>query len=130
MVRKEWRGGLSLLEVILSTFLFLTLSVIATGYFSGVSEWVNRTRAKMLGGFVAEQIMEQVRSKEFEEVDSLAGSGVYKMDVTRFGTEVRYTINYNVAIVLLEPELKSAKVEVIYAKDQSFKFETLIVPRY
>jgi len=122
--------GMSLLEVILSTFLFLTLTAIATGYFVSTSSWVDRTRAKMLGSFVAEGVMEQVKEKGFDEVESLAGTGRYDMDVERFGVPLQYAVEYEIAIVEVEPNLKSVKVEVTYARDKSFLYETFLVPRF
>jgi hypothetical protein len=84
----------------------------------------------MLGSFVAEGVMEQVKEKGFDEVESLAGTGRYDMDVERFGVPLQYAVEYEIAIVEVEPNLKSVKVEVTYARDKSFLYETFLVPRF
>jgi len=128
-VGKSLAKGMSLLEVILSTFLFLIMTAIMSGYFVSTSAWVDRTRAKMLGSFVAEGVMEKAKEKGFDDVESLAGSGRYDMDVERFGVQRQYAIKYVVTVVEVEPTLKSVKVEVNYARDESFLYETFLVPR-
>jgi hypothetical protein len=52
------------------------------------------------------------------------------MDVERFGVPLQYAVEYEIAIVEVEPNLKSVKVEVTYARDKSFLYETFLVPRF
>lgn len=118
--------GFSLLEVVVATFIFLTVLGALQGYWVGVGRLMEQSRARMAASFVAEQLMEDIAAKGYERVEEIAGSGNLGLDVTIYGKPKHYSIIYAINIVEVGDDLKSVEVSLSTNGAGNLTFETLL----
>lgn len=116
----------SLLEVVVSTFIFLTILGAMQGYWVTVSRMMEHSRARMAAGFVAEQLMEDILAKGYERADEIEPSGKLGLDVTMYGKPKHYSIEYAIKIVDVTDELKSVEIRLSSTGAKDLRFETLL----
>jgi hypothetical protein len=120
--------GLSLLEVVLSVFIFLIVLIISLGFWTNFAKWMKASRSQMLASHVAEKIMAEALETDFDEVDALEGKGSFPVKVTLRGQEQNYNIGYVVHVEEIEPFLKSVSVKVSYGSGRDIFYEVYVKP--
>lgn len=118
--------GFSLLEVVIASFIFLTVLVAYQGYTLTMAKMMENNRGRMAACFVAEQLLEDFLAKGFDRTDEIPTSGSVSLDVTMYGKPKHYAINYVVNIVDVNDDLKSVQVTVTSTAAKEMRFETLL----
>ena len=119
-------GGFSLLEVVVATFIFLTVLGALQGYWVTVARMMENSRARTAASFVAEQILEDAIAKGYDRVDEISATGDVGIEVTMYGRPQNYSIVYNVNIIDVNDDLKSVEVNVSSTGAKELRFETLL----
>ena len=117
---------MSLLEVIVATFIFLTVMGAMQGYWITVGRMMENSRARMAAGFVAEQLLEDIIAKGYDRADEIAPSGNLGLEMTMNGKPKHFSINYTVTIVDVNDELKSVELNLSTTGAKDMRFETLL----
>ena len=125
-VRQNRNQGFSLLEVVVATFIFLTVLGAMQGYWITVGRMMEQSRARMAASFVAEQLMEDIIAKGYDRVEEIETSGNFALEVTLYGKPKHYSITYTINIVDVDDELKSVSINLSSTGAQSLSFETLL----
>lgn len=118
--------GVSLLEVVLATMLFTVVLVISLGFWSTCSAMIAKSRSRLMGTYVAQQMVERAQKAGFDEVDEMAGSGAFDIQAKLRGRPANYKIGYTVTVVKVDDDLKSVQVEVKWSGTGGIRIETFV----
>lgn len=118
--------AVSLLEVVLATMLFTIVLVLSLGFWSTCSAMIARSRSRLMGTYVAQQMVERAQKAGFEDVDDMAGSGSFDIEAKLRGRRANYRIGYTVTVVDVDDDLKSVQVEVKWSESGGIRIETFV----
>ena len=111
-------SGLTVIETLIATTLFLTAVVIIVGLYPSSARAVRQAQGHLMATSIAERELEIARASSYDSVENRTEE--YVLRVTNNDAEMEITFNTQVEVTEIQPGLKSVTVNIDYLSPDHF----------